>query len=187
MRRALLLLTLLAACGGPQATADPPEDRKVFVCKYVGKPGVDERLQTGQNPISVSINAIPDPPGPNVQPGDEFADAQGRSLVIAFDNGGPEPPPECPQPPAPTTTTSSSSTTTSTTSATTTTTCPDCAPVTNVQTTTTTTGATTTTSSVPSTTSTTSPGVTTTTTVPSVPTTTLTPVRLRGGGDGVRR
>ena len=27
---------------------------KVFVCKYVGKPGVDERLQTGDNPIDVS-------------------------------------------------------------------------------------------------------------------------------------
>ena len=65
--------------------------KKVFVCKFVGTPGVDERLQTGQNPISVSVNAIPNPPGPNVQVGDSFADAQGRSLVIAFDIGQPEP------------------------------------------------------------------------------------------------
>jgi hypothetical protein len=33
---------------------------KVFVCKYVGKPGVDERLQTGNNPISVAASSIPD-------------------------------------------------------------------------------------------------------------------------------
>ena len=34
---------------------------KVFVCKYVGTPGVNERLQTGGNPIDVSINTkVPD-------------------------------------------------------------------------------------------------------------------------------
>jgi hypothetical protein len=66
----------------------PPS--KVFVCKYVGKPGVDETLQTGQNPISVSINSIQDFPGV----GGSFADAQGRSLVIAFDTGQAEP--SCP-------------------------------------------------------------------------------------------
>jgi len=57
---------------------------KVFVCKFVGKPGVNETLQTGQNPISVSVNAI------KVQPvvvGAFFADAQGRSFVLAIDNG----------------------------------------------------------------------------------------------------
>ena len=32
---------------------------KVFVCKYVGTPGVDERLQTGDNPISVSRQRDP--------------------------------------------------------------------------------------------------------------------------------
>ena len=62
--------------------------KKVFVCKYVGTPGVDERLQTGQNPISVSVNAIPEDP---VVIGSFFADAQGRSFVLAFDEGQAEP------------------------------------------------------------------------------------------------
>src|SRR4029078_2879368 len=40
-------------------TTSGAEKGKVFVCKYVGTPGADERLQTGDNPISVSVNAIP--------------------------------------------------------------------------------------------------------------------------------
>jgi uncharacterized repeat protein (TIGR01451 family) len=77
------------------ATNDGP--KKVFVCKYVGTPGVDERLQTGDNPINVSINAIPD--GASV--GSYFADDQGRSFVLAFDTGQPEPPASSCPPPAP--------------------------------------------------------------------------------------
>ena len=77
------------------ATNDGP--KKVFVCKYVGTPGVDERLQTGGNPINVSINAIPD--GASV--GTYFADDQGRSFVLAFDTGQPEPPASSCPPPAP--------------------------------------------------------------------------------------
>lgn len=65
---------------------------KFFVCKYVGQPGVDERLQTGNNPISVSGNALPN----GTQVGDSFADAQGRSFVVAEDTGQDEP--ECPVP-----------------------------------------------------------------------------------------
>src|SRR5262252_8732907 len=99
----LILFTLLvaAACGQARAvdTADPAP-HKVWVCKYVGTPGVDERLQTGENPIAVDESAIPVHP---VKVGSEFADAQGRSLVVGFvqDNGGGqggEPPPTCPQP-----------------------------------------------------------------------------------------
>jgi len=63
------------------AGASLTESKKVFVCKYVGTPGVDERLQTGQNPISVSVNAIKDFHGI----GSYFNDAQGRSYVLAFD------------------------------------------------------------------------------------------------------
>jgi len=63
-------------------TACTPQ--KVFVCKYVGTPGVDERLQTGQNPIDVSVNAISQTP---VVVGSYFNDAQGRSFVLAFDIG----------------------------------------------------------------------------------------------------
>ncbi|MFY9227700.1 MAG: hypothetical protein WAO28_00005, partial [Candidatus Microsaccharimonas sp.] len=46
--------------GNDKPETGPPdsEPKKVFVCKYVGTPGVDERLQTGNNPISVSVNAI---------------------------------------------------------------------------------------------------------------------------------
>ncbi|HEX5857691.1 MAG TPA: hypothetical protein VFY91_06240 [Microbacterium sp.] len=69
--------------------APPIGERKVFVCKYVGTPGDGEVLQTGQNPISVSVNAIFGN-GPVVI-GDFFEDAQGRSIVIAFDVGQPEP------------------------------------------------------------------------------------------------
>ncbi len=71
---------------------------KVFVCKYVGKPGVDERLQTGNNPISVSVNAINGYSGV----GSYFNDAQGRSYVLAVDHGQPEPDvSQCPAPDSP--------------------------------------------------------------------------------------
>ncbi|QQS20036.1 hypothetical protein IPL85_01080 [Candidatus Saccharibacteria bacterium] len=62
-------------------------NQKVFVCKYVGTPGVNERLQTGQNPISVSTNAIQNYQGV----GSFFSDAQGRSYVLAEDNHQPDP------------------------------------------------------------------------------------------------
>lgn len=56
-----------------------PETHKVFVCKYVGKPGVDERLKGGKNPISVDSSATV---------GTWFNDAQGRSYVLAVDENG---------------------------------------------------------------------------------------------------
>lgn len=86
------------------AAADELPAKKVFVCKYVGKPGVDERLQTGNNPISVSVNSIEG----EVKVGAYFADKQGRSYVLAWDTrtgGGQEGEPsvdECPDPDAPT-------------------------------------------------------------------------------------
>lgn len=101
---------------------------KVFVCKYVGTPGVDERLQTGQNPISVSSNAIKNYQGV----GSYFNDAHGRSYVLEEDNGQPEPnvskcpapqtPPVTPPTTPPTTTTPPSTTTTPPTTSTTSTT-----------------------------------------------------------------
>ena len=120
-----LVLLLLAGCAGTAlgdgggGTTTTEDARKVFVCKYVITPGEGERLQTGDNPISVSVNAIP---LDVVEVGSEFADEQGRSVVIAFDTGQPEPSPDdCPPPNGGgTTTTSSSSTTTSTTSSSTT-------------------------------------------------------------------
>ena len=75
---------------------------KVFVCKYVGTPGVDERLQTGDNPIDVSVNAIPDYQGV----GSWFADAHGRSYVLGPEHEANEHVDEpsvssCPQPEVP--------------------------------------------------------------------------------------
>lgn len=73
----------LAGAAGAASAGDQPE--KVFVCKYVGTPHVDERLQTGNNPIEVSVHAIPIYTGQPASAlvGREFADAQGRSIVIA--------------------------------------------------------------------------------------------------------
>ena len=71
---------------------DLPDNKKFFVCKYVGKPDVDEVLQTGNNPISVSENALTPP----IVVGGYFNDAQGRSYVVAEDTGQDEP--ECPVP-----------------------------------------------------------------------------------------
>lgn len=85
---AMLAVTAFVAFSANAVAGE--EHDKVFVCKYVGTPGVDERLQTGQNPISVSISSISGFPGV----GGFFADAQGRSLVIAFDDGQDEP--SCP-------------------------------------------------------------------------------------------
>gem|GEM_PF-5665590 len=74
--------------GQGHAPPPPPVSKKVFVCKYVGTPGVNERLQTGQNPISVSVNSIKNWDG--TIPG-YFADAQGRSYTLAYDEGQAKP------------------------------------------------------------------------------------------------
>jgi hypothetical protein len=161
----------LAACGGAAATGQEtttlPSD-KVFVCKYVGTPGVDERLQTGDNPISVSINAVQQP----IVIGAFFNDAQGRSVVIAFDVGQvPEPSRNnCPEPPPPPTTSTSSttSTTEATTSTSTSTTSTTIATTTSTSSTTTSTSSTSSTTSS-STTSTTVEGTTTTSSPPPPP------------------
>ena len=66
--------------------------KKVFVCKFVGKPGVAERLKGGRNPILVSVNSLI---GRNservIKLGDEFSDAQGRSVVVGFQGDNPAP------------------------------------------------------------------------------------------------
>lgn len=88
-----LLIWFAVSVNAKQPEVD--EVKKVFVCKYVGTPGDDERLQTGQNPINVSINSIQNYPGV----GQYFNDAHGRSYVLAEDTGQPEPDvSECPKP-----------------------------------------------------------------------------------------
>lgn len=82
------LLVALAGAAPAQATQPEgtgPDVHKVFVCKYVGTPGDDEVLQTGNNPISVDTNALKDfPDSDNPFPW-WFNDAQGRSVAIAWD------------------------------------------------------------------------------------------------------
>jgi hypothetical protein len=82
----LLGAGITTATGTASAVPGTGQD-KVFVCKYVGQPNVDERLQTGQNPIDVSVSAINGP----VTVGSWFKDAQGRSYVLAFDTGQADP------------------------------------------------------------------------------------------------
>jgi hypothetical protein len=85
---------VMSAVGAPTAGAAPAA--KYFVCKYVGTPGTDERLQTGQNPIDVNASAIKEDP---IVVGSFFADDQGRSFVLAADTGQPDPDvSECPPP-----------------------------------------------------------------------------------------
>ncbi len=138
-----------------QADVMEPGD-KVWVCKYVGTPGVNETLKEGKNPIEVSWNSIPNDNG-EVNVGDRFADAQGNSIVVQIKGNDPGVE-ACPAPqgPSETTTTTAAETTTTTAAETTTTTA--------AETTTTTSG----------TTTTTSPAVTTTTTTPAKTTTTTT-------------
>lgn len=94
----------------PAGERECPKPVKVWVCKYVGQPGDFETLKDGKNPIEVSENAIPDPPA---EVGDDFADAQGHSLVVQvggedpgveacpIDEPEPEPKPETPVVPPP--------------------------------------------------------------------------------------
>lgn len=104
-----LLLVSSGAAVLVATSASAEHGHKAFVCKYVGTPGVDERLQTGDNPIEVDSHAVQ---GQEV--GVPFNDAQGRSVVIDNDvaPGDPEPsvedcpdlnpPPPPPPPPPPT-------------------------------------------------------------------------------------
>lgn len=54
---------------------------KVVVCKYVSIPAVDERLQTGQNPIVVSVSALKGFDGTFPY---AFNDKHVRSLAIRY-------------------------------------------------------------------------------------------------------
>ena len=88
----------LVALSAPAQAADASS--KVWVCKYVGKPGEDEVLKEGKNPIEVSGNSVDKDKDGQVFVGDQFADAQGRSVVVQI--GGEDPGSEIcsPTPPA---------------------------------------------------------------------------------------
>jgi hypothetical protein len=74
---------------------DAIDDRgKIHVCKYVGQPGVDERLKDGKNPIEVNWNTLqPDivSDASEVHIGLEWTDAHERSVVVAPGADCPEP------------------------------------------------------------------------------------------------
>ncbi len=81
----------LGISGVAAAYSTNPEDEynKVYVCKFVTKPGRGEILQSGQNPISVDTSAITGFQGI----GSSFNDQHGRSYVVAWDTGDKVKPP----------------------------------------------------------------------------------------------
>ena len=85
----------LLALSVPAYAADA--NSKVWVCKYVGKPGVDEVLKAGKNPIKVSGHSVDQDKDGTVDVGDQFADAQGRSVVVQIEGKDPGRV-SCPQP-----------------------------------------------------------------------------------------
>ena len=89
---ALIMASSVFVLGAPTATAAGTD--KVFVCKFITTPGEGEILQTGTNPISVSVSAIvgadPNTDGASLV-GASFSDGQERSLVIAVDDTPPGP------------------------------------------------------------------------------------------------
>jgi LPXTG-motif cell wall-anchored protein len=77
--------------------------KKVWVCKYVGIPGINETLKQGNDGlVQVSVNAIQQNQWDGTLPG-WFSDAQDRSYVIAFVDDKKDPPSaaDCPQPEQP--------------------------------------------------------------------------------------
>ena len=85
----------------PPVNEHPGNNVKVYVCKYVGTPGLDERLQTGDNPIEVSVNATG-----GAAVGSYFEDQHGRSYVLGVVGEIPEPSvDDCPAGDTPETTT----------------------------------------------------------------------------------
>ena len=88
---------LALAAGTTTAATAGGVVKKDYVCKYVGTPGVDERLQTGNNPIWVATD---------FPQGSFFNDAHGRSFVLIADTPRLDPEPDvslCPIPgPGPT-------------------------------------------------------------------------------------
>ena len=77
----------VVAFSAPAQAADA--DSKVWVCKYVGTPGVDEVLKEGMNPIKVSGHSVDQDKDGTVDVGDQFADAQGRSVVVQIEGKDP--------------------------------------------------------------------------------------------------
>ena len=88
------------------ATSSPSKAvHKSYVCKYVGTPGIDERLQTGKNPIWVDNHALTGKDNSVVKVGDTFSDKHVKSVVIVANTVKLNPEPSisaCPVPVGPT-------------------------------------------------------------------------------------
>ena len=74
---------------GP-AGAAPADSHKVWVCKYVDKPGVAEVLKGGKNPISVDYHSL-GAASAQAAVGSLFDDGQFLSYGIGVDDGGTPP------------------------------------------------------------------------------------------------
>lgn len=84
---ALAAVGALVATGGlvmlatsPAAVAEGQDH--VFVCKYVGKPGVDEVLKEGKQPIYTAVSSIQQNQWDGITMPAYFSDAQDRSYVL---------------------------------------------------------------------------------------------------------
>ena len=64
---------------------------KVWVCKYVRTPGGDEVLTAGKNPIEVNGHSVDKDKDGQIYVGDQFADAQERSVVVQIEGSDPGP------------------------------------------------------------------------------------------------
>ena len=130
-KTAVVAAGLLVLLGGGMATAQASnggQDHQSWVCKYVGTPGVDERLKEGKQPIIVDTSATV---------GTWFNDGQNNSFVLELATEGntgsgerytgdltcpvPVTPPTETTPPTTTTTTATTPPTTTTTTTTATT------------------------------------------------------------------
>ncbi|MEP6632438.1 MAG: hypothetical protein ABJA89_18345 [Lapillicoccus sp.] len=175
----------LFAAAGP-AGAAPEKVHKSYVCKYVSIPGEAERLQTGQNPIFVDNHALfrsneaYDAADGLTYVGQQFNDAQVKSVVVVANTLklDPEPSVDVCQTTPPTSPTSSTST--SSTSSTTSTTSSSSTTSTSPTSTTTSTSPTSTTSTSPTSTTSTSPATTTNATLipPTTSSSTTTPATV---------
>lgn len=91
---ALLVVATIAAAGtwslGLQsASATAGDPHKVWVCKYVQKPGAEEVLKRGKNPIHVDAASLTNDRGVAPALGDTFSDGQFRSVVVSLDAAAP--------------------------------------------------------------------------------------------------
>jgi hypothetical protein len=83
----MLSITAVASAGDKPPKQEDKDPHKVYVCKYVGTPGEDERLQEGGNPIEVDSHALEGDGFAGTFPF-EFSDAHGKSVAIGWSGDG---------------------------------------------------------------------------------------------------